>query len=54
MIRIRWRSKITGFEGHGQWCLAKRKSELLAWIERLNPDPWTDHWIEVLQQEDEA
>lgn len=45
MVRIAWRSKITGYEGHGQRVLTYSDASL--WIRRLNQEyPCLSHWIE--------
>lgn len=48
-VRICWRSKLTGYKGHGEWRPEAERAMLQAWIERLDdrPDKMLEHWIET-------
>ena len=44
--RIVWRSKLTGYEGHGEFCLSRR--DAMEHVKTLNRDwPEAVHWWEV-------
>lgn len=45
--RVAWRSKITGFEGHGEFT---NVATARAWVEQGNREfPDTHHWLEYKQ-----
>ena len=47
MVRIKWRSKLTGFESEGSWFPDKDRAGLQAWVDAVNRrvSP-IEHWIE--------
>jgi alpha/beta superfamily hydrolase len=48
-VRIAWKSKATGAEGHGEYMDMKTAE---AWLEKANKEyPELEHWLE---SEDEA
>jgi hypothetical protein len=48
MVRVHWRSKLTGYEGHGEWRSEAERAVLQAWIEQLDSrqDQMLEHWLE--------
>lgn len=49
MIRICWRSKLTGYQGYGEWHPMECRAVFQKWIDNMARE-WSmiEHWIEVL------